>query len=190
MWHSEGLDAITADAMWALDLQLAEAVHQAGCSRCGARLHRADYARKPRGVPDELKPRFSSRLSFCCAAEGCRKRSTPPSVRFLGPKVFVGLAVLVASVLAQAFGAAIAARRTADTPGTRTVRRWLGWWRDLVWTPFWREARGFLPATIDASALPASLLALLPGEEGPLWMLRLLAPLSTGSVEARISMVT
>jgi hypothetical protein len=30
---------------------------------------------------------YGQRFSFCCAVGGCRKRTTPPSLRFLGRKV-------------------------------------------------------------------------------------------------------
>jgi hypothetical protein len=42
---------------------------------------------------------FDRRFSLCCGREGCRRRATPPSVRFLGRRVYVGAVVIVASVL-------------------------------------------------------------------------------------------
>jgi hypothetical protein len=59
------------------DEKLATEVKSAGCP-CGGRLDRADYPRKPRGLPPEWEETFSSRISFCCAREGCRRRITPP----------------------------------------------------------------------------------------------------------------
>jgi hypothetical protein len=55
-----------------------------GC-QCGGALHRADYPRKPRRCPAEVRPDHSSRLSFCCSV--CRRRATSMSVRFLGRRV-------------------------------------------------------------------------------------------------------
>ena len=68
---------------WALftriDASIAEAFREAGCGRCGGQLHVADYARKPRGLGFSRGEGFT-RFSFCCGSEGCRRRSTPPSV--------------------------------------------------------------------------------------------------------------
>src|SRR5271157_4368665 len=68
-------------------------------------LHRSDYDRKPRGaLIAPAGEAFVRRFSLCCGREGCRKRATPPSLRFLGRRVYLGAVVLVASMLAQALG--------------------------------------------------------------------------------------
>ena len=71
-----------------VDQDLAERTRQQPCP-CGGRLHRANYPRKPRGCDQDLPQDYDSRFSFCCDRDGCRKRITPPSVRFLGRKVSV-----------------------------------------------------------------------------------------------------
>ncbi len=71
-----------------------------GCS-CGGRLHSANYPRAPRGGPDHLPEEYRSRFSFCCDRDGCRKRMTPPSVRFLGRKVYLGAVVILVSAMRQ-----------------------------------------------------------------------------------------
>src|SRR5260370_41096992 len=64
----------------AIDEQIAAAVAARGCPRCGGRLHRGDYARKPRGgVIAELADGEARRISLCCDREGCPKRALPPS---------------------------------------------------------------------------------------------------------------
>src|SRR2546426_1825828 len=63
------------------DDDLAEQARREGCG-CGGKLHSARYPRKPRGAPEELQEEYSRRRSFCCAEEGCRKRTTPASFRF------------------------------------------------------------------------------------------------------------
>src|SRR5579862_4247721 len=73
-----------------VDGDFAEEAHQQGCLFCGGNLHRANYDRKPRGGPQ-----WDWRFSFCCAKEDCRRRRTPPSVRFLGRKVYAGLVVVL-----------------------------------------------------------------------------------------------
>jgi hypothetical protein len=67
---------------------------QAGGCTCGGVRHSARYPRKPRALQGMLDERYQNRLSFCCAREGCRRRSTPPSVRFLGRKLLSLLAPL------------------------------------------------------------------------------------------------
>jgi hypothetical protein len=42
-------------------------------------LHSACYPRKPRGVRTALDASYRTRLSFCCARNGCRRRNTPPA---------------------------------------------------------------------------------------------------------------
>ena len=67
-----------------IDQERAEETRAGGCP-CGGVLHRADYPRKPRGCPDEVREQFESRFSFCCNL--CRRRLTAASVRFLGRRV-------------------------------------------------------------------------------------------------------
>ena len=78
------------------DLELTRKLQQYRCPHCLGRLDRADYPRKPRGALDEAGDRMESRFSLCCAREGCRRRLTPPSMRFLGRKVYHGAWILVA----------------------------------------------------------------------------------------------
>ena len=68
---------------------------QAGGWSCGGVLHSARYPRKPCGTPSGLAASYERRLSFCCASDGCRRRCTPPSVRFLGRKVYLGAMVIL-----------------------------------------------------------------------------------------------
>ena len=101
----------------------------AGCPDCGGALHAANYRRKPRGRPTALGEEHDRRFSFCCSVDGCRDRSTPPSLRFLGRKVY--LAVIVTLIAAMRDG--VTERRLgklATTVGVdrRTVARWRGWW--------------------------------------------------------------
>ena len=78
-----------------IDIDEAARVQSSQCS-CGAVLHTADYPRKPRSCPAEVRPDFESRFSFCCSQ--CRKRTTSMSVRFLGRRVYLGLIVVLMSV--------------------------------------------------------------------------------------------
>jgi hypothetical protein len=166
------------------DEDLAATVRAAGCE-CGGRLDAAHYWRKPRGVPSDLGGRHARRLSFCCAVEGCRSRQTPPSVRFLGPKVYAGTVVILAAAMQHG----PSKKRVAQLEvllgiGRRTLVRWRRWWTQAFrGSRFWRSLRGrFMPA-VDESALPLAVLERFEagGDElAPvLALLRLLLPIST-----------
>jgi TniQ len=77
-----------------VDVDLTEEARQQGCARCGGKLHRSDYDRKPRGGPQ-----WELRFTLCCAREGCRRRHSPPSVRFMGRRVYAGLVVVLVSAM-------------------------------------------------------------------------------------------
>ena len=94
-----------------VDRELAQRVQEQGCQFClKGTLHRADYERKPRGGPAH----WEERHSFCCDREGCRRRHTPPSVRFLGRKVYVAFVVVLKTSLHQGLNAI-----TASSVGVR-----------------------------------------------------------------------
>jgi hypothetical protein len=86
-------------------------------------LHRADYPRKPRGCLPVRSQFFA--VELCCS---CRRRSTSMSVRFLGRRVYLAVAVVVAS--AQRAGSGAPAARLALTLAVpvRTLERWRRWW--------------------------------------------------------------
>jgi hypothetical protein len=157
-----------------------------GCSRCGGPLHRGDYPRKPRGgLLGMAAEVFSKRLSLCCGRDGCRRRATPPSVRYLGRRVYVGAVVVLASVFLFTTAARQIRRETGIS--SRTVRRWGGWWRnEFPHSRLYQEQRGrFLPP-LSVEALPASLMERFEGagREDPEVLVRLLcflSPLTTGS---------
>lgn len=121
------------------------------------------------------------RLSLCCSREGCRRRSTPPSVRFLGRRVYAEVVVLVACVRALA-GATGTASGLPKVP-RRTVARWQSWWRTVfVATALWLELRSRVVPSPDEARLPTSLLERL--DASPPWLSAacLLAPCTTRSV--------
>lgn len=146
-----------------LDAEIAEKVAASGCPHCGGPLYRANYERKPRGGQIAATGEaFSIRHSLCCGREGCRRRALPPSLRFLGRRVYVGAVVLLASVAAQLLWALRDARAATGVPG-RTLRRWGLWWREAFpQSSTWAELRArFAPPPPDEIALPHSLLSRL-----------------------------
>lgn len=174
-------DASLRELLTRVDAELAEAHRQQGCRHCAGRLHQADYPRKPRGGPDT----WDRRTSFCCDQEGCRRRHTPPSVRFLGRRVYAGVVVVLVTALRQGVSPA-RLQRLRQTLGMdrRTVERWRRWWlQTFVAGPFWKAARSrFLPPVAEAQ-LPASLAERFGGwaQESLVNLLRFLAPLTTVS---------
>lgn len=165
-----------------IDDDLAAEAQAAGCSFCGGRLDVADYPRKPRGV-DALGDDYTWRRSFCCAVEGCRHRRTPPSVRFLGRKVYLGAVVVLATALQHGPSkTSVSKLSTLLGISRRTLARWCRWWSTMFATSrFWTSLRGrFMPAA-DEGAIPASLLSRMSAIDEPavVTLLRLLAPMST-----------
>jgi hypothetical protein len=174
-------DATLFEALLAIDADLATTAHAGGCRLCGRRLDHADYPRKPRGGPATLGPAYDRRFSFCCDA--CRKRLTPVSVRFLGRKVYLGVVVLLATVLRHGPTPMRVARLRDHLGVSRdTLARWHHWWRDaFVRTAFWKATRARFAPAIAEGDLPGCLLERFTGDGRARVeaMLRLLGPLTT-----------
>jgi hypothetical protein len=168
------------DYLLVLDRELAEQARRAGCPQCAGRLHGASYPRKPRGGPRRGRDdTHARRLSLCCAR--CRKRLTPPSVRFLGRRVYYGVVVVLACV--RALNAArVNELQALLGVDRRTLRRWRRWWREsLVRSPWWRAARARFIPPLEAYRLPGALLERFEAPEPVRRMvdvLSFLAPLS------------
>ena len=140
-----------------IDHEFAAQCRADGC-RCGGDLHRADYPRKPRGCPPSMRGDCSSRLSFCCAV--CRKRATSLSVRFLGRRVYLGLAVVLASASRTGFGSTPTSVRVATELGVarQTLRRWQAWWiEQFPLTPLWRATCARFMPPADVARFPDAL---------------------------------
>ena len=69
MYQNLPRDASFWQFLFSIDQDLAESARKEAC-RCGGRLHRANYPRKPRGGPRDLPDEYGYRLSFCCDREG------------------------------------------------------------------------------------------------------------------------
>jgi hypothetical protein len=168
------------------DEDLAAQARQAGCAICGGALHSARYRRKPRGGPDGLGAEHGLRQSFCCAVEGCRRRVTPSSLRFLGRKVFFSVWVLLLPVLREGPTAQRLSRlEEVFAVSRRTLLRWQRWWREVVpVSRFWQARCGDWATPVAPEMLPGSLLAgfsrLATANERVLSALRWLAPPTAG----------
>ena len=188
MCHALLRDASLYALMLTFDQDLAAEARAAGCAACGGILHSARYPRKPRGGPDDLGPDYTTRLSFCCAQDGCRRRTTPPSVRYLGRRVYLGAVVVLVSAMAGGITATRAARLRAWLGvSVRTLKRWRAWWREtFVVSAFWRGVKGRFMPPVVAAALPASLLERFAGRDERMRLLHVLVflePLTTRRAE-------
>jgi hypothetical protein len=171
------------------DRDLATSARAARCWRCGGALHSAPYDRKPRGCPAGLGQEYAERFSFCCAVDGCRKRATPPSLRFLGRRVYLATVVTLISALMLGITPSRLARLSV-VPGLdrRTLARWRAWWRSsFTDSPFAPVAMAAMVPPIDIAALPVSLLDRFAGDVGErlIALLRFLGPLTGGASAMR-----
>jgi hypothetical protein len=176
-----------------VDEDLAEETRKKGCP-CGGRLHSANYLRKPRGTPAQLPEPQRLRLSFCCDRDGCRKRATPPSVRFLGLKVYLAAIVILVSAMRQGPSPRrvreLSERFGADAS---TIARWQTFWREhFPQTPFWKVARASFVTLGEIISLPYSLvdayLCHHPPWDGWMLLLRFLSPITVpGGLQIKVS---
>ena len=177
----------------AVDQDLAEEARKKACP-CGGRLHAAHYVRKPRGTAVQLSEQERLRFSFCCDRDGCRKRFTPPSVRFLGRKVYLGAIVILISAMRQGPSPRrvreLSVRFGADES---TITRWQIFWREhFPQTPFWKTARALLVPIVEIVSLPYSLVDafLLRHRRCRGWtlLLRFLAPITVpGALQIKLA---
>ena len=182
-------DATFHNLLLACDRDLAEEARAGRCRQCGGALHAAPYPRKPRGRPVKLGPEHDQRLSFCCALDGCRSRATPPSLRFLGPKVYLAAIVVPIAIMRHGASAArVQLMNEAIGVDRRTIERWRRWWRDsFTATPFWQIARAVPMPPVEHEHLPASLLDRFGSEDADrlIALLRFLGPITAGRSRAR-----
>ena len=145
------------------DADLAAEAEAEGCDYCGEeKLHHGDYPRKPRGGPE-----WDKRRSFCCAQEDCRRRKTPPSVRFLGRKVYMGVVVVLVSAMVHGLKDR-RVERLRDELGVseRTLGRW-------------RARARFMPR-LDETRLPLTLVEAFAAQrrEGLIRLLGFIVPIT------------
>ena len=193
MYHDLPRSASFWSFLLAVDEDLAAETRKKGCP-CGGRLHSANYLRKPRGTPVQLPEPQRLRLSFCCDRDGCRKRATPPSVRFLGRKVYLAAIVILISAMRQGPTPRrvreLSKRFGADES---TIARWQIFWREhFPQTPFWKVARAGFVTLGEIVSLPYSLVDTFlrrhPPCEGWTLLLRFLSPITVpGGLQIKVS---
>jgi hypothetical protein len=181
-------DARFYDRLLDFDRDLAEQARSAGCGECDGALHSASYWRKPRGRACRVGPEHDQRFSFCCARDGCRSRTTPASLRFLGRKVYLATVVVLVSMMQHGVTEGRLERlKEVISVDRRTVRRWLQWWRNaFTATSFWRNARAAFSPPVEQDRLPATLFERFRVEaaERLIALLRFITPITGGKAHA------
>lgn len=146
MYANIAFEASFLSGLLDIDRELAASVKRGGCQHCGGPLHVANYPRKVRGIPPQMDGLFAQRFSLCCGH--CRRRCTPASVRFLGPRVYAGAIMILATMRVLVCGAS-----------WRTLVRWSQWWTVLFpGLTLWLSLKARLVPVVDESRLPGSLL--------------------------------
>lgn len=200
MWHELLGDPRLYELLQRVDVDLAGEAQRQRCPHCVGPLHVSNFPRKPRGeeLPEPLSDRYSRRLSFCCGKEGCRLRTTPPSVRFLGRRVYLAAVVVLVTGLrhgATGSRAEALSGHLSSRISRRTLSRWVEWWRaTFPTTRCWGGLRGFFSPAPVSGDLPMSLLGRVGAGLAPaarlglmLWHLGLVTTL-TGGPSAAVPM--
>jgi len=171
-----------------IDQELAEKAHKQGCPDCGHPLHQANYPRSPMGIPVRLRNHYEERLSFCC--EGCRKRYTPPSVRFFGRRwypapLFMLISAFMGGMTKHLFSKM---KESFDiNVGLSTWKRWRHWWDEVFpCTLFWQQAQGLIAVFETKKPFPQAFFDLFQGkiEKQMRSLLKFLSPLTCRFLQA------
>jgi hypothetical protein len=173
-----------------VDEDFAYEVKSRGCDHCGEVLHRADFERKPRGF--EAGPCWDRRHSFCCSRDGCRKRHTPPSVRFLGRKVYLGVIVVLVSAMMHGSNEHRLKRLQQELSiDRRTLKRWHQWWTQIfVQCAFWKAERGRFRQHMSWAQMPLCLVEAFDASqvEGLVRLMKFFSPITTQSCRQVLAM--
>jgi len=145
----------------------------------------AQAARLPKRVEPGVWP--AHQLLLCSGS--LPQAYDPPSLRFLGRKVYLATVVTLVSAMLLGTTPARLARLSA-VPGIdrRTMTRWRAWWRSTFAAGWFRPiaAAAFMPP-LDIAGLPVSLLDRCAGdiEQKLTAVLRFLEPLTGGTSAMR-----
>jgi len=165
-----------------IDAELAAKVRKKGCPSCGAKFHDGGFHRVARGCPKAVLEEYCWRTSLDCS--GCRKRTMPPSVRFLHRRVWIAAVLALVSPHGSVMSCSWLTEHLEVS--RRTVERWRKWWRnDFLTTPVWQTLRGqFCASPPCIRALPGSLLDRIAGNSAMQSLARFLEHLSPLSIPA------
>lgn len=115
-----------------IDRDIAARAHLQRCPDCGGTLDVANYLRKPRGALCKLPDGFDVRYSLCCRTDGCRRRHTPGSVRFLDRRVYLGVVTVIVAMMRHGNAHHRLKRLQAELGvDFHTIQSWQHFWADL-----------------------------------------------------------
>jgi len=157
--------------LFLIDGEICADEKQKGCPYCGSILDRADYTRKPRGGPKSLSDENNKRFSLCCRKDGCRKRLTPASIRFLGRRVYFSVVIIVATVLVSGPNAKRLSQINEYLSvkiDRKTMKEWRRWWSDVFpKNAHWQKIKSLFIPPIDEGILPGSLVYSFSSRDPP-----------------------
>jgi hypothetical protein len=144
-----------------IDHELARRRREAGCGKCGAKLHCGNFPRKPKGCPASVRELYTSRFSFDCSR--CDTRATPVSVRFMDRRHYVGMVLALVCPRGPAHRSWLCEKLKVSA---RTIKRWRCWWHEtFVATPLWRLKRADFAPSVDEAALPGAAIERFSGAD-------------------------
>jgi hypothetical protein len=117
------LSAYYGAFLTSIDVLIAAAIQSTGCPHCKGPLHAAHYQRRPRGHGEPLAESATQRPSWCCGREGCRRRLTPPSIRYWGQTIYAS-SIVLALQCTEPGSAAEAHLRQEVGCSRQSVSRW------------------------------------------------------------------
>ena len=174
--------------LFTIDVEFINDDQKKGCCFCGGKLHRASYPRSPLGISPQQRHHYEKRLSLCCYT--CRKRATPPSVRFFGRCRFPGAIFLFISLLTQSinqYRIEQLKRRLGVRISIRTWKRWRRWWcEQFIKSRFWLQAKGLIRTNASSLVYPRFFLSLFSGvlQEKMILLLQFLSPVTSEFLHA------
>ena len=142
-----------------IDIDLADQQQKAGCPFCGSSLHYSNYQRQPRGGPN-LREELSTRFSFCCSKENCRRRTLPQSTLFMDRRVYFRVVILIVTTLGQSKPQEYSKNMLSKMleADRKTINRWLAYFREFFpKSQIWQTVRGFIHPAVANHILPGSL---------------------------------
>lgn len=134
------------DTTFELDRVIASEFHKKPCQNCGGKLNWANYHRKPRGVQGDDE-KHTLCFSLCCGQDGCRKRTSIPSLRFFGRRVYSSKIFFSISSLSKIATSRKKLERLSNffNVPVKTIKNWLKWWNnDFINSKAWMIIKGFL----------------------------------------------
>jgi len=146
------------EGLYRIDERSGKRTKEKGCPHCKGKLHDAHYQRKPRGIVGHLDNKYKRCFCYCCAA--CRRRVWPPSLRFLGAKVYFSTVVLLRSADQLQLSAPLREAIASVVVCRQTVTRWRKWWKEQVpATSFWFDKVAILMPPVKAAEMPDRLVS-------------------------------